>query len=311
MSKEALLFPGQGPAKDIVQCYTQLSILDPNNIRRRITQAQEALNTVHGSSAFDIIRALGDVSSPQFQKTALVQPVIYALCIAAYELAKDKLHPAFVAGHSLGEYPAITIAGVISPEEGAEIVVYRGAYMQEESNRYKSKLVSISGLTLEQIAKMCETRIAEDTLAAQIALINGPLLVVVGCAETDVLLVEQLAKSAGAKRSLILQTAGAFHTFYMQEVVAKLRQVFSRYNFGKVQTPVVANIDGEVVESGIYPVDNLLRSLINPVKWVKSHDTLRQRGVDTFIEVGPGSSLQSLARLNGVPREQIKSVFPV
>lgn len=310
MPKEALLFPGQGVLpKDIIGSYNKICDLNLSITQRRISQVQGALNKIHGTSEFDIINALQDETSPQFQKTAFVQPVVYALSIASYELARERLHPAFVAGHSLGEYSAITAACVISPEEGADIVTYRGAFMQEAGDHHKSRLVNIVGLTMEQIEKICELKNPEGIPMVEIALINGPVLTVVGCKESNVPLVEELAKSAGAKRTLTLQTSGAFHTLYMQEVVAKLAQVFSRYNFGKVQTPVVANIDGEAVESGVYPVDNLLRSLTNPVQWTRSLDTLRQKGVEEFIEVGPGSSLQSLVRLNGIPREQIKSVF--
>lgn len=304
MSKEALLFPGQGLSpKDIIEFYTKLNSLDPNSIGKRISQAQEALNKIHGTLEFDIIHTLRNKSSSEFQKTAFIQPVVYVLSIAAYELSKYKLHPSFVAGHSLGEYSAITASGVIEPEEGLEIVTYRGSFMQDAGNRNNCKLVSLQGIKIEQAIKICESGLSE------IALINGPELVVVGCDKSNIPLIEEMAKAAGAKRTITLQTSGAFHTSYMQEVVTKLEQIFSRYKFRKVQIPVIANIDGEIVESGVYPIDNLLKSLTNPVQWAKSQNKLKQIGVDEFIEVGPSNSLQSLARLNGIPKDQFKSVL--
>ncbi|MFH0937105.1 MAG: ACP S-malonyltransferase [Candidatus Daviesbacteria bacterium] len=304
MSKEALLFPGQGlSSKDIIGFYTKLNSLDPSSIGRRILQVQEALNKVHGTSEFDVMYTLGDESSSNYQKTAFIQPVIYALSIAAYELSKDKLHPFFVLGHSLGEYSAITASGVIELEEGLEMVTYRGFFMQDAGNRNNCRLVSLQGIGIEQAIKLRESGLLE------IALINGPELIVVGCVESNIPLVEEMARAAGAKRTVILQTSGAFHTSHMQEVVVKLEQIFLRYKFGEVKIPVIANIDGEIVESGVYPKGNLLKSLTNPVQWAKSQNKLKQIGVDEFIEVGPGNSLQSLARLNGIPKEQIKSVL--
>lgn len=313
MSVEACLFPGQGlAAGDITGFYSKLEGIDPQVTLRKVAQAQEALNIVHGSSEFNVLGSLADPVSPSFRKTSFVQPVIYALSMTAYEVARAHhlLNPAMVAGHSLGECSAITAAGAITYEEGLHLVARRGLFMQEAYDKNPSTLVLLMGASLEAAEKICSqsTRGICPAGSAEIALINAPDMMVVGCAEKSAPTVEQLAKLAGAKKTLSLKTAGAFHTSYMKEAAENLSKLLSGYSLQEVQIPVVANLSGAIIERGKYPVTSLVKSMTEPVQW--SHTIFILRLVaDRFIEVGPGNSLQILNGRNGVPREQTTNVL--
>lgn len=314
MSVEVCLFPGQGlAAGDIIGFYSKLEGIDSQVTSRKIAQAQEALNRVHGSSEFNVPGSLTDPASSSFKKTSFVQPVIYALSMTAYELSRAHhlLDPALVAGHSLGEYAAITAAGVITYGEGLDLVTNRGFFMQGACDKNPSTLVLLMGASLETAEKVCSqsARGVCPEGSAQTALINAPDMIVVGCAEKSAPTVEQLAKLAGAKKTLSLNTAGAFHTLYMQEAADNLAKLLSAYSLQKVKIPVVANLSGAIIEEGsTYSTANLVQSMTEPIQWSHTIFTLRLVA-DRFIEVGPGNSLQILNGRNGVPRGQTTNVL--
>lgn len=313
MTIEACLFPGQGlPAADIIGFYSKLGGIDPQVTSRKIAQAQEALNRVHGVSEFNVLDSLADPASPSFKKTSFVQPVIYALSMTAYDLAREHhfLNPAVVAGHSLGEYAAITAAGVITYEEGLDLVTNRGLFMQGACDKNPSTLVLLMGVSLETAEKIC-LQSAKGVCpegSAQTALINAPDIIAVGCAEKSASTVEQMAKLAGAKKTLSLNTAGAFHTKYMEEAAERMLDLLDKYSLGMIQIPIVANLSGAILESDTYSASNLVRSMTRPVQWSHTVFTLRLIA-DKFIEVGPGNSLQVLNGRNGISKEQTANVL--
>lgn len=302
MPKEAVLFPGQGLSpQEIIGFFNKLDNLNSDIVRRQLSLAQDVINQVHGSLEFSLLSSLADEKSPSFERTAFVQPLVYSLSVISYEITHQ--NPDFVAGHSLGEYAAITVAEVVEGEEGINLVVHRGKFMQEACDQTPSRLVSVQGLTLEAIQNILQQ---DDTRFAEVALINTPDIIVVGCAAELVPEVEQLTKSAGASKTTRLNTAGAFHTSFMADVVAKLELVMPQFKQPKI--PLVPNLTGELVEDGQFSKDLLLKALTNPVQWAKGLYTLRTSGVQNFYEAGPGRSLKSLNRLNGFSRDQTRNV---
>lgn len=300
----ALFFPGQGLAtKDIIACYQKLNGVDSKHVQQRLGQAQEAINKVHGTSAFDISGALKDEKSPSYGQTAFVQPVVYTLSILTSEITDRRgvarIAPSFVAGHSLGEYSALTRAGVIGFEEGIDLVTYRGQVMEEACQKTKSVLLRISRLTEDQVRDICNSR---ELGITQVALINAPTLIVVGCRVENAPKVDELAKGKGAGGASDLGTAGAFHTIFMKEPANKLESKLSGYSFKDPEVPVIVNLTGEPETSGLALKQNLPESMVKPVQWAKTLDTLRSKGVTIFGEVGPGNSLASLNKINGIEK---------
>ena len=210
--KSAYLYPGQGlSSQEIIDCYDKLHTLSRYRTENRIARTQEALDKIHGARTFDLMAALEDKDSPNFGMTSFVQPVVYTLSVLTSEIADAKgstrMTPSLVAGHSLGEYSALTKAGVVEFKNGIEIVAFRGLVMQEACLDNPSSLVSINGLNEELV----KDKVCQQT-GAEIALINAPTLIVVGISKDGVADIEKLAMEAGARRVNVLPTAGAFHT---------------------------------------------------------------------------------------------------
>lgn len=308
----ALLFPGQGLLpKDIVTYYYKLRNINPEQVQQRINLAQETINKVHGTATFNISASLEDSNSPNYQDTAFVQPVVYTLSVLATELAQttgtNTITPRFLAGHSLGEYSALTRAGVIDFEKGIGIVTHRGKFMAEDCQRTPTSLVSINGLTEEVVRRVCNQ---QGTIIAEIALINAPTLIVIGCLTDLIPEIETLAKEAGAKRTTTLVTAGAFHTHFMENAAIRLdRYLISNYIFRDPQAPIIPNLTGQPSQSGYVLRRYLIEGMVNPVQWAGTLATLVAEGVSTFIEAGPGTSLSTLNKINGISEDQSVNIL--
>lgn len=300
--KSALLFPGQGLApQDIIDCYHQLQSINPDYTRSRITFTQGVLDKIHGAKTFDLRASLENKDSPSFGLTSFVQPVVYTLSVLTAEIVADtaRIAPKLVAGHSLGEYSALTKARVIPFEKGVEIVTYRGLVMQEACEENPSSLISINGLTEESV----RNEVCQQT-GAEIALINAPTLIVVGVSKDGVTNIEKLAKEAGVKRVSILPTAGAFHTHFMQTASERLGEFIDGYEFSDPQIPVVANLTGELSNSAMILKKYIIEGMTKPVQWAKSLQTMIDKGIRLFVETGPGNSLVKLNSINKIPENQ-------
>lgn len=249
---------------------------------------------------------LEDENSPSFKKTSFVQPVVYTLSVLADEITQAKfrarISPKFVAGHSLGEYSALTKAGVLAFEDGIEIVTFRGKVMQEDCDKTESAHVSIRGSTDAII-----NEILRQT-GAEVALINAPNLIVLGATRDRIPEIVTLAQNAKT-RITILETAGAFHTSFMQNSADKLNQFLNKFEFKDPQISVIPNLTGEVSNSGWALRNHVVENIINPVQWAKSLKTMQDLYVRIFGEAGPGRFISQLNRLNGIPENQTINIL--
>lgn len=299
--RAGLLFPGQGlPPSDIANFYQMLSEQFPVVMDRHLGYLQETLAEFGPEDLeVNVWKEIPNPHSPLYQSTAFVQPVVYFLsdmasACSVLSMAKKGLNLSMVAGHSLGEYEAAAKGGYISRQDGLEIVTYRGRVMQEAAGRYPSKLVSIMGMTEDAVREKILPKIS-----CEIALINAPQVIVVGTSIfTSNADIEALAKENGARRVTQLGTAAAFHTSYMDWAAARLEEFLSRYRFAQTGLPFVGNFSGTFTTDGSQVKGWLVDVMKNPVRWSDVLQTMKQ-SVDVFVELGPGSSLASLNKLNG------------
>lgn len=308
MSKKigpAFIFPGQGiRSQELIAFHSKLSAINEDSTREALGLAQDTLNEVFGYKAFSISLTLKDEVSPNYQQTAFIQPVIYTLSMVSLDAVNKSIKPSFCAGHSLGEYSALTAANVISLEQGIQIVAHRGKLMQVACEEIKTRLVSINGLSLETVQG-----VFKEGELLEIALINAPDLIVVGCLKESVQEVEKTARENGAKRTIVLDTQGAFHTNYMVTAISNLAEVLSRFEFNHPNVPVIANLTGDVIRDGGILKEYLVKGMTHSVQWAKTIATFREEGVDDFYETGPGDSLAILNKRNGIPREHTRNIL--
>jgi len=285
--KLALLFPGQG--SQAVGMGKELAANYPV-AKQTFDEADEALG-------YKLSQLCFEGPEDQLKLTEITQPAILTVSVAAYRVLREKapkLAPAFVAGHSLGEYSAHVAAGTLSFADAVRTVRNRGKYMQSAVPVGVGAMAAILGMPIEQLASVCAD--AAQGEAVSPANINSPDQIVISGSAAAVQRAADLAKERGAKRAIMLQVSAPFHCALMQPAQDALAKDLAGLNFAVPKIPVVKNIDGNPTSDASAARTALVNQVTGAVQWVKSMQTLIAGGVDTFVEVGPGKVLCGLMR---------------
>ncbi len=284
----SLVFPGQGSqevgmGKDLADAFPA---------------AAEVFSRVDDALSFPLSRTIFDGPEEDLKRTALTQPALLATSIACFEVLKERagepLLPHFLAGHSLGEYTALVAGGALSLEDGARLVHLRGRLMQEAVPEGKGAMAAILGLDPSVVEEIC--REGAPSGECQPANFNSPGQVVVS-GETDFVKgVMALAKERGAKRVVPLNVSAPFHSRQMRPVADKLLEAFGECSWKNPSTPIVSNAWAKPVSA----VEEIQRALFDqtfhPVLWCDSVCFMADRGVQGFLEIGPGTVLAGIVK---------------
>ncbi len=231
----------------------------------------------------------------QLKLTEITQPAILTASVAAWRvLASQGIKPSFVAGHSLGEYSAHVAAGTLSFSDAVRAVRNRGRYMQEAVPVGMGAMAAILGMTLENVTAVCAD--AAQSEVCQAANINSPEQVVISGHAAAVERAVKLASERGAKKAVMLQVSAPFHCALMKPAQDRLAADLQKLSFSSPAVAVITNVDAAEVTSPDAARDALVRQVTGSVKWNQSMRVLLDRGVQTFIEVGPGKVLCGLMR---------------
>ncbi len=231
----------------------------------------------------------------QLALTENTQPAILTVSIAACRvLAARGIVPAFVAGHSLGEYSAHVAAGTFAFADAVRIVRRRGRYMQEAVPVGHGAMAAILGLAVETVARACEEAAQGEVVSP--ANINGAGQVVIAGTAAAVQRAIERAKALGAKRTIPLPVSAPFHCALMKPAELRLAPDLRALSVSDPRVPVVANVDAEPRRDAASAIDALVRQVSAPVRWEQVILRLASEGVTTYVEVGPGTVLSGLAR---------------
>jgi [acyl-carrier-protein] S-malonyltransferase len=288
MGKVALLFPGQG-AQSVGMC---------KPIFDEFPDAQDLFERASAILGYDLARICNEGPAEKLDTTAVSQPAIFTSSIAALELLKVKNSEVVAqcecaAGLSLGEYTALTFAGVFSFEDGLRLVQKRGEAMQAASDAAPGGMVSVIGKELAEVEEICAKNRGDGILQVANILCPGNI-VVSGTLEAC----ERVAEQAAAERfnAIPLAVAGAFHTPLMKPADAILEKALSETAMSSPKIPVISNVDAESHSDPEEIRNILVKQILSPVLWEKSIRTLLEDGFDTFYEVGPGRVLRGLMK---------------
>ena len=227
--------------------------------------------------------------------TENTQPAILAVSIAAYRLlASHGVSPAFVAGHSLGEYSANVAAGTFSLADALRTVRRRGRYMQEAVAVGAGAMAAILGLEADQVAQACEEAAQGGVVSP--ANINGAGQVVIAGDRDAVARAGERAKALGARRVIPLAVSAPFHCALMKPAQDRLAPELRTLPARTPVVPVVANVDAELKRDAAAAIDALVAQVSSPVRWEAVVRRLASEGVTTYVEVGPGTVLSGLVR---------------
>ena len=244
---------------------------------------------------WDLTRTLESASPSELRQTYIAQPAIFAVSVAALRALQEAgIRPSFVAGHSLGELSALVAARALSFEAGLTLVARRAEAMQQAADARPGSMSSVLGLSVEGVEMAVAAARGDDVLA--IANDNAPGNVVVSGEWPALERLPAAAKELGAKRVVPLSVGGAFHSPLMAPAADTFRSFLSAAPLRDPVIPVVSNATSEPVTSAEGLRDLLARQLTGPVRWTESVRRLAVLGVDTFIEVGPGTVLSGLIK---------------
>ena len=282
----AFLFPGQGSqAVGMGRAFYEGSA----RAKAVFEEANAALGT-------DLTRVIFEGPEADLALTANTQPAVLTVSVAAAAAcAEQGLSPALSAGHSLGEYSALVVAGALGFADAVRIVRRRGQYMQEAVPVGTGAMAAMMGLDLAVVEALCAEAARDEVV--QVANVNSEAQIVVAGHRSAVERAVMLASRQGGRvKSVMLPVSAPFHCALMAPAAERLARDLDGIAVADPRFPVVRNVDGGVTRTAAEVKPFLLRQVASPVRWTDCLRTLEREGATTWLEVGPGRVLTGLLR---------------
>ncbi len=284
MGKTAFIFSGQGAQSAGMgkELYDNFDV-----VKQTFDTADKALGIKISDICFN--------DDPRLNETEFTQPAILTMSVAVLGLMKEKgLKADYVAGLSLGEYSALVASGVLDFEQAVCLVRKRGRFMTEAVPSGEGGMCAVVNLEAEKIQQACEK--VSDIGRCMIANYNCPGQIVMAGDVKAVEAAKEVVTEMGAKRAIMLNVSGPFHTPLLKPASDKLAEEFKNITFKEMQIPVLTNLTGDLVPASDEIPQILLKQVMSPVKWEQSVRKMIELGVDTFVEMGPGKTLSSFVK---------------
>lgn len=285
VGKIAFLFPGQGSQSvGMGKIYAEKS-----------PSAKTILEKADAVLGFSISQIMFEGPEEKLRETDITQPALFTTSAAALELLKERgIKPDYVAGHSLGEYSALYAAGVLNFEDALKLVRSRGQFMAEAGKQNPGTMAAIIGLGFEKIKYVC-AEVSSIGVCVP-ANYNSESQIVISGDVAAVQLAMEKCSSAGAAKVVALNVAGAFHSPLMKSAAEKMKTIIDQTSFRDARAIVVTNVDAKPVTRGNEFAHKLVEQIDNGVLWDPSLREMNQAGVETYIEVGSGRVLSTMAK---------------
>jgi [acyl-carrier-protein] S-malonyltransferase len=279
---KAYIFPGQGAQ------FTGMG-LDLYNNSQMAHELFEKANEILGFRITDI---MFEGTADQLKQTNVTQPAIFLHSVILAKVLGNSFQPEMVAGHSLGEISALVAAGVLSFEDGLQLVSKRAEAMQKACEIMPSTMAAVLGLDDQIVEEVCD---AVDGVVVA-ANYNCPGQLVISGEVSAIETTCELLKEKGARRALVLPVGGAFHSPMMEPAREELAAAIKATKFNEPTCRVYQNVPAKAITTALEIKENLIKQLTAPVKWTQSIQSMIADGGTQFIEVGPGKVLQGLMR---------------
>ena len=279
---KAYLFPGQGSqfpgmGKDL---------FNQSEIAKEMFQVSDEI------LGFDVSTLLIEGSKEDLQQTRVTQPAIFLHSVITAKVMGNDFQPDAVAGHSLGEFSALTAAGAIDFESGLKLVSQRAEAMQKACNLSEGRMAAVLGLEDNIVEEICQ----QTSGVVVAANYNCPGQLVISGSKDAIESACKNLELVGARRALVLPVSGAFHSPLMEPARTELANAINSTNFSTPLCPIYQNTTAMSVEDPIEIQKNLIAQLTSPVMWTQTINAMVKSGITDFFEVGPGKVLEGLIR---------------
>lgn len=279
---KAYIFPGQGSQ------HTGMGY----DLYKEYDFLKDFFSVSNDILGFNISQLMFKGSDDDLKQTKVTQPAIFIHSVAMIKALGKSFNPQMVAGHSLGEFSALVACGVLTFEQGLDLVSKRAIAMQEACENTNGTMAAIIGLENKVIEQTCES-ISGTVIPANYncpgqVVISGEIKSVADCCER--------LKDKGARRAITLPVSGAFHSVLMESAKEKLNEVINQIDFNEPICPIYQNVSGNFETKAEKIKSNLISQMTSPVKWTQSVKNMIKDGANEFSEIGPGNVLQGLVK---------------
>ena len=283
MEKVAYIFPGQGAqyvgmGKELYEAYPE---------------AKDIFDKANEILKFDLKKICFEGPQEELTATSNSQVAILVHSIASLkvlESSPQKFELGFSLGLSLGEYSALVAADALSFEDGVKLVRKRGQFMEKAALKNPGKMACIIGMEPDELEKLCKG------FGCEIANLNCPGQVVISGSTSSVELTANMAKEKGAKRVIMLEVSGAFHSSLMDPARDKLEVEINSVTFNKPKCPIISNVTATPTEDTEEIKRNLITQVNSKTLFEASMRYVASQGIKTYLEIGPGAVLKGLIR---------------
>lgn len=295
MAKVAFIFPGQGSQ----------SVGMGKDLYDNFEEAKAVFNKADEVLGRSISKICFEGPDEDLKQTINTQPAILTTSLTALTVLKSKLgvEPAFVAGHSLGEYGALCEAGVISLDDTIKLISKRAELMSQTKGGAMAAVLGMEDSAVKECLKE-----ANSTGYVDVANYNCPGQVVITGEDAGIAKATELLSTAGAKRIMPLAVSGAFHSAKMKPAGEEFAEFLDGFQLNDAKIPVITNVDAQITTSAADFKSKMPQQIYSSVYWTQTIQKMVAQGVDTFIEIGPGKVLAGLNKKNA-PEAKIYNVF--
>jgi [acyl-carrier-protein] S-malonyltransferase len=281
----AFVFPGQGSQ----------SVGMGKAFHDASPAARAVFEQANAALGFDLTRVMFDGPETELALTANTQPAVLVASVAAAAACAERgLTPVLAAGHSLGEYSALVVAGALTLADAVRVVRKRGEFMQQAVPVGTGAMAAVMGLPVDAVETAC--REAAQGQVVEVANVNSAAQIVIAGHKPAVERAVALASARGGKKSVLLPVSAPFHCALMKPAADRLAAELERVTVSDPKIPVVRNVDAGVTRSASDVVPFLLSQVASPVRWTDCVQRLAAEGATTFVEVGPGRVLTALGK---------------